>query len=133
MFKTLLFLWQLPQNILGFIIYHFYKGNITTRMIDGIKIYESSKLNKAFSLGNYILIGSNYFLSEHIIIGELVAHEYGHQKQSKMLGWLYLIIVGIPSSLLHIYAAYTKKDDAWYYGQYPESWADKLGKVERIL
>ncbi len=125
----LLFLWQLPQNVIGWIIYHFYKmqNRASVKVINGIIVYDLVKFNGAVSLGDYILID----VAAYVDADRVVAHESGHQKQSKMLGWLYLLLVGIPSITRNIYARIVHKNAAWYYGYYPENWADKLGKVDR--
>ncbi len=62
-------------------------------------------------------------------------HEYGHALQSRMLGPLYLIVVGVPSSLRVAYAStqwlFTRKPWEGYYDGFPERWADRLGGVTR--
>ena len=60
-----------------------------------------------------------------------VAHEHGHNIQSIMFGWLYLIFIGIPSICLNLLARKFKVISDKYYTLYPEKWADKLGGVER--
>ena len=57
-----------------------------------------------------------------------VMHEYGHIRQSRMLGWLYLIVVGIPSAL---WALFYNGPKEGYYRFYTERWADRLGNVNR--
>lgn len=55
-----------------------------------------------------------------------IRHEYGHFKQSMMLGPLYLVLVGLWSIIragLNLYR------NGQYYNGYPENWADKLGGV----
>jgi hypothetical protein len=47
----------------------------------------------AVSLGQYIFIFSDYGKDEMRII----KHEYGHTRQSHILGPLYLLVVGVPS------------------------------------
>ena len=63
------------------------------------------------------------------------AHELGHAHQSKMLGWLYLPLVGLPSVTRAAYAAayrvMTGRSWTRYYEGYPENWADRLGGVRR--
>ena len=62
-------------------------------------------------------------------------HERGHRVQSRILGPLYLLVVGIPSVVRNLifrvkqrkYPLY--KLVKWYYSGYPEKWADKLGHV----
>lgn len=59
---------------------------------------------------------------------ELIKHEYGHTIQSFYLGWLYLVIVGIPSVIHWIACSIKPELFATYYSRYPESCAEKLGK-----
>ncbi len=62
-------------------------------------------------------------------------HEWGHARQSALLGPLYLPIVGVPSVLRVLYAManWTVTREPWdgYYDGFPEDWADRLGGVER--
>jgi len=64
-----------------------------------------------------------------------VAHELGHTKQSRLLGPLYLPVVGLPSISRAAYALVhrevTGKQWTGYYEGYPENWADRLGGVCR--
>jgi hypothetical protein len=63
------------------------------------------------------------------------AHELGHCAQSRLLGWLYLPLVGLPSISRAAYAlAYrevTGRPWTRYYEGYPENWADRIGGVIR--
>ncbi|MGB5310898.1 MAG: hypothetical protein WBN38_02435 [Polyangiales bacterium] len=63
------------------------------------------------------------------------AHELGHTKQSRLLGWLYLPLVGLPSISRAAYALafreVTGRQWTRYYDGYPENWADRLGGVVR--
>lgn len=77
------------------------------------------------SLGEYIIIDKRF-------CGEkTVRHEYGHTKQSRMLGPLYLILVGIPSVVFHWLTRFGVLEVSKYYQRYPENWADRLGGVDR--
>ena len=59
-------------------------------------------------------------------------HEYGHCRQSEYLGWLYLIVIGIPSLIWCLcYNAEKRGGLKDYYKFYTEAWADKLGGVIR--
>lgn len=118
--KVLLFIWQLPQNLLGLIIKSTLKAEKDTW--NDIEYY-NGKLNGAVSLGNYIIIDKRYYNDDKTIY-----HEKGHQIQSKYLGWFYLIIIGIPSGLGNLIHRLFRFD---YYKLPWEKWADKLGKVER--
>lgn len=119
--KVLLYIWQLPQNIVGWLLKLTCKSNWQTN--DFTIYYRYKFFKSAVSLGNYIIAdmqyGHNYRMAKH---------EHGHQIQSLYLGPLYLIVIGLPSvigNLLH------RKVNFDYYKQPWEAWADKLGGVER--
>jgi hypothetical protein len=77
------------------------------------------------SLGEYIFIGTGNFG------GTTTLHETGHTRQSRLLGPLYLLLIGLPSLIGNIYNRIYHKGSAWYYKQPWEAWADKLGGVVR--
>ena len=126
--KVLLYLWQLPQNLVGWLLTRWSKSNIVTVTKDGdeytVYFYEKF-FNSGISLGDYIILARknrDY---------KTIRHEHGHQKQSRMLGPLYLIVIGLPSLLGNVYSRIFHKSAKWYYKQPWEAWADKLGGVER--
>ena len=49
------------------------------------------------SLGRYVLLNMNSYQLE-----KTIKHELGHSKQSKYLGWFYLLVVGLPSITMNI-------------------------------
>lgn len=121
---VLLYFWQLPQNCLGLLLRLFYKGNDSDDK--GLVIVRRSlKMQGGISLGRYIIV--NQFARDKTLY-----HEIGHCKQSRMLGPLYLFVIGIPSLIwagLYGWVIDAKKHS--YYDFYTEKWADKLGGVER--
>ena len=128
--RVLLYLWQLPQNLLGLILSRVLKTEY--RFEYGIKYYAvNGFFYSGVSLGKYILIDNAYLLARKTTLENVLKHELGHQKQSLCIGWFYLLVVGIPSLCRNIYARITKKDNKWYFSGFPENWADKLGNVNR--
>lgn len=133
MLKKILFtLWELPQTLLSYIIIAIFHKKIET-----VLPYKDTKVyyikNEFFSVS----LGRNLIIRDLATIDTL-NHEYGHSIQSKYLGPLYLLIVGIPSLTLNLYYSVGALYLGWdnnklkeYYTKYPENWADKLGKVER--
>ena len=127
------FIWQLPQNLIGLFMLMWHKKFCKHEIkkisnADGIQYYLLKHVNDCgISLGNYIFLDSDRSASK-----KAVKHEYGHQLQSKRLGWLYLIIIGIPSAIGNIIYRKTKfKPYGDYYKQPWEKWADELGNVNR--
>lgn len=127
--NVLLYLWQLPQNLLGLLVILFTKAEKTNSFY-----WRTSKHRFGVSLGSYIIFGA---VSDRYILWKDVKHEQGHQKQSLYLGWLYLLIIGLPSAIGNIYDRVAhkhwnyKESEKWYYAQPWEAWADRLGGVAR--
>lgn len=133
--KVLLYIWQLPQNLLGLLVILFTRArynNISYKRDECFWL--SHKYDFGVCLGEYIIIGANY---NRMIKVETFNHEKGHKKQSKMLGPLYLLLIGLPSITGNIYDRIAHRNwsylarTEWYYKQPWEAWADKLGGVER--
>jgi len=64
--------------------------------------------------------------------GGMMAHEYGHTRQSLMLGPLYLAVIGVPSILwerLKWCRRLRREKGIPYSWFYTERWADRLGSI----
>lgn len=119
--RVISFLWQLPQNLLGLLFLLFIRGE-EKHYLNGIAFYYSKRFRGGISLGRYIILGDKL---EHSI-----KHEYGHCLQSKMLGPLYLIVVGLPSIIwAMLYGWLIQETKNGYYRFYTEKWANRLGGV----
>ncbi len=124
--KTFLFhlwqwIWGLPQNLLGAIIYFVhrkcprgrYRGCIVTHWDNG----------GSMGLGMFLFIGRNAG-------PQVFVHEFGHSIQSMLLGPLFLPVMGIPSFIwcnLPVCRRLRKTKGVSYYAFYPESTANRLG------
>ena len=131
--NIVLFLWELPQNILGVanLLIHAVHGSIMERSLERSRMFIKVR-SGAVSLGFFIFwsdIGNELFLLDE----RNKLHEFGHSVQSRILGPLYLLVVGIPSVSRVAYAHryYARQGMRWtgYYEGFPENWADRLGKV----
>lgn len=118
--------WQLPQNLCGIIWKSVKKGSIITKVTNEdlreveAEAYLMRKAAGAVTLGKYVFIDQSYTNKTYVI-----KHECGHVKQSKILGPLYLIVIGLPSIIwaaTHNYIAPNKS----YYWFYTEKYANKL-------
>ena len=121
-----LWIWQLPQHILGVVLI------LLSRAKHERHYYVVKKFfNSGISLGKYTI------LQVDCVHEDTVRHEMGHSIQSKYLGPFYLLFVGLPSIVRNIWDRIGhKKWDydkryRWYYSSWPEKQADKLGGVER--
>lgn len=120
----LLYIWQLPQNLAGLLLVAIYRPE-EAYDYKGVRLYYATRMPGGISLGRYIIV--SYYAKDYT--GKTEAHEWGHTRQSRMLGWLYLFVVGIPSL---VWAAWHRKHkERSYFSFFTEAWADKLGGVER--
>ena len=127
-------IWQFPQHIIAYVVILINCKCIKPMVSkDGISHYLVDHLfDNAISLGNYIFLDSDGNFSY-----KAIKHEFGHQKQSLILGPLYLILIGLPSIIGNIINRIKHKyfnkyyDPDFYYKQPWEAWADKLGGVVR--
>lgn len=140
--NILYWLWQLPQNLIGLLyflhlkIHESYREIKTTSDLEldeklkdeNVKIIYK-KTRGGVSLGNYVFVttvGKTYYN-----INKQVKHELGHHVQSKALGPVYLIIIGIPSIMwasMRRLGFFKKKS---YYSFYTEKSADKIAGIKR--
>lgn len=124
--NLILFIWQLPQHLLailyiGYLVVMCKDLGVDSRYKQAIVI--PCVMRGAVTLGCYVFVGLN---SEY---RKTVKHELGHTIQSKILGPLYLIVIGIPSitycGLRRIFPSLRKKN---YYDFYTEKWANNLSE-----
>lgn len=124
MIQFILKLWQLPQYLVALVClltYKMQKRAAKPFKEKGSKIYVIENHPSGVSFGPIIFVRENYKLT--------VCHELGHSKQSRMLGPLYLLVIGLPSLIHFWWWNPTCKHD--YYHFWCEKWADKLGGVYR--
>lgn len=120
--------WELPQNMLGAIVKKIFKAKYHSTY-NGAKVH-TWKVLGGMSLGNYIFIYEP--IVDRTYGKNMIKHEYGHTRQSKYLGWFYLLVIGLPSLIwAWCFEGYRKRTGMSYYDFYTEKWADKLGGVER--
>ena len=124
--NLILFIWQLPQHIVAIIYFGYLVMMCKDLGVDSR--YKQATvipciMRGAVTLGNYVFVGLN---SEY---KETVKHELGHTIQSKILGPLYLIVIGIPSitycGLRRLFPSLRKKN---YYNFYTERTANYLSE-----
>ncbi len=143
--KTILFflldwIWCFPQTLLGFIISRTLWKDSYNEWLISAEFYTSVRIGEekegflynylsGFSLGRYICLHKEYY--DEAELEKTVRHECGHTLQSRRLGPLYLLAVGIPSAYGNLKARKDSKRAETYYEHYPEKWADTLGGVKR--
>lgn len=124
--NIILFIWQLPQHIVALIYFGYLVMTCKDLGIDSRykqAIVIPCIMRGAITLGNYVFVGLD---SEY---RETVKHELGHTIQSKILGPLYLIVIGMPSitycGLRRLFPSLRRK---CYYNFYPERMANYLSE-----
>ena len=129
----LLLFWELPQNLLGFVIFAFLRIKKSVLHIQlGKGRFFIETLRTGVSLGCLVFwtrSGNRFPYLEN----DCRMHEYGHARQSVMLGPFYLFVIGIPSVSRVLFRKWYswKFGQNWknYYNGFPENWADQLGGV----
>lgn len=131
----LLYIWQLLQNLIGLVVIKFYKPQRVHKLDNGVNIYYSHKMTGGISLGNYCLVNTGHYRKNinESLKRDTVRHEaIGHTKQSRILGPLYLIVIGLPSIIwAGLYGSIIKPTKNGYFKFYTEKWADSLAGVKR--
>ena len=130
-------LWGILQYALGLIVFlfhirdkhYFYHGAVITEW----------KSVSSVSLGMFVFVTNEPFFYEKLkneytaeeLSERLLVHEYGHTIQSLILGPLYLIVIGIPSTLWGFLPSLNNKrktDGISYFSFFTEKWANVLGE-----
>lgn len=127
--EKLIKLWQLPQTLIALLVIKLFSAEWVGYYND-VNMYKWGR-GEGLSLGKYIFLPFDD--TAGIVWREnMLKHEYGHSIQSKHLGWLYPIVILIPSLIwCGCFDGFRKKYNVSYYSFYPEAWADKLGGVNR--
>lgn len=125
-FKTvMLWIWQLPQNLVALVMLLVLQGE-TKHRLGSIRFYFLRTFPGGITLGEYIIVGTKQNLT--------VRHEFGHVLQSRYLGPLYLLVIGLPSMLhawLNGVIGCCDRHPEGYYHFWTEKWADRLAAINR--
>ena len=122
----LLYLWCLPQNLLGLLVKNITKARKINDMLLG-EYYEYDLKWGSVSLGEYIFLCPQHYGLKHVL-----THELGHRHQSRMLGWFYIPVIGLPSIVwAGCFKWYRSMFGVDYYDFYTEKWADKIAGINR--
>ena len=119
--NILLWLWCFPQNLVGLLVRIFTKAR---KVGDH---YEYNIECGSISLGEFVFLCPSHWGDEVTLL-----HEDGHRKQSRLLGWLYLPVIGIPSLIwCGLFGWYREENNVSYYAFYTEKWADAINNIKR--
>ena len=119
--------WELPQSVLGALV-------LAAVLLGGSALEVSRRYGRVcvrtgrlgVSLGAFVF----WFRGSGRDPEEVLRHEIGHTVQSRLLGPLYLPVVGLPSMARVGYAMLHRRryGTRWrnYRKGFPENWADRL-------
>lgn len=129
--------WGIAQSLLGAILFllnagqkhHLYHGAVVTVW----------KAKSSISLGMFVFVADEPYFYEKLkenhsmdeLSKRLLVHEYGHTIQSLILGPLYLIVMGIPSTLWGFLPSLNRQRQQQhisYFSFFTEKWANHLGE-----
>lgn len=127
-------LWEFPQSLLGFILFQFY--GVGCQCMEApygdVRILYSERMRGGISLGRFIILPWKYRYNSSAYVRDTISHEYGHTRQSLYLGWLYLVVIGLPSLLwAWAHSTFKRLREVDYYSFYTERWADDIGGLRR--
>lgn len=119
-FILLDFIWEFPQILVGAIVklvYIRYGSRKVETYKHGVCQIQNWGMTSGVSLGWW------QFTAQYAS-KDTASHEVGHSVQSVILGWFYLLVIGLPSIIwAGLIWRYNDKDYYWFY---TESWANKL-------
>lgn len=125
--KVLMYLWMLPQNLIGLLLLNYYKPTRLHELEDGTEVLYSSRISGGLSMGKYVYVAATHFRNdmETSLHRDTVRHNaVGHAKQSRLFGWFYLPVMVCSRVLGKMFG----------FGKYEfgmERWADKIANVTR--
>lgn len=120
----LLFIWQLPQNLVAIIMMPFIGKLELISYRQFCFAFKGNKMSGGISLGNFAFL-SPYLAKKPASVDH---EQIGHTVDSKIFGPLYLFVIGIPSIC---WAAFGD-DNKCYYSFYTERWANRHANLEVI-
>ncbi|MCR5761665.1 MAG: hypothetical protein K6F82_06740 [Sphaerochaetaceae bacterium] len=124
--------WELPQTISALLFLLIHRTDFLDKK-DRRRYIHHNSFYTCFSCGEFIFFRDAYmgFAS----FEKTEKHELGHSIQSRILGPLFLPLIAFPSTVWNLLSRMNNRVGKWmalnYYNTPWESWADKLGKVQR--
>ena len=115
--------WCLPQNLVGLLFHLFVTVYCKYELhSDNVIICDCNLKSGSVTLGKFIFLGECHWNDPNVL-----DHETGHAIQSRILGPLYLFVIGIPSLIwANCFGKWRVKHKKSYYWFYTEKWANKL-------
>lgn len=116
--------WGILQTFLGLVLFLKHYQNKHYRYHGAVVTVWKSKTS--VSLGMFVFVTAEPFFAKKFegkisveeLSGRLLVHEYGHTIQSLILGPLYLVLIGIPSTLWGFLLGKRRKEKQIPYGAF---------------
>ena len=98
--------WEIPQTFAGQAASHIRNASSNVARVDyyggaTFVINDRQQYQEGLNLGNYINVSLWYTVNKdfytYVKTNPLLLHEYGHTIDSNIFGWLYLLVIGVPS------------------------------------
>lgn len=129
--------WGFLQTLLGSIVFLLHRKEQHYSYHGAVVTVWKSK--SSVSLGMFVFVTSEPYFAEKFaekmradeLSSRLLVHEYGHTIQSLILGPLYLLVIGIPSTLWGFLPSLNRKrreKQISYFDFFTEKWANSLGE-----
>lgn len=102
------FTWELPQTLVGWL---YTTGRALVGKVDRIETFggitfatkSGRKYGMGVSLGTFVDLWAAPWMKgegdRYILGNQICQHEFGHTADSQRFGWLYLLVIGLPSLL----------------------------------
>ena len=129
--------WGLPQTLLGLVLCLLHRRD--ERFLHHGALVTRWQGKSSMSVGPFVFLTADPYFADKLadrftreeLTDRLLVHEYGHTIQSLILGPLYLIVIGIPSTLWGWLPSLAKKRQAQqisYFRFFTERWANRCGE-----
>lgn len=129
--------WGAAQTILGLCVFALCSKAARWRYHGAIVTQWRAKSSMSLGLFVFVCAGADFAgplrgqMRKEELARRLLVHEYGHTIQSLILGPVYLLAVGVPSTLwgfLPCLRRRRREQGASYFSFFPERWANQLGE-----
>lgn len=122
--------WCLPQSLLG-VVWALLVQFVIDPKSRRLGRWRNTHVTLYRRIHGGVSLGPWLFCHEDMVEKGVLHHEYGHYRQSLILGPLYLPLVGLPSIGWAIVKKMGFFETVSYYDFPTERWADRLARIRR--
>lgn len=129
--------WGLPQTLLGLVLYLLHRHD--EHFLHHSALVTRWQGKSSMSVGPFVFVTADPYFADKLarqysreeLADRLLVHEYGHTIQSLILGPMYLIVIGIGSTIwgwLPSLNRMRRIKQISYFRFFTESWANRWGE-----